>query len=316
MAQETFNLPSTFGNSNQQVFASPHSSLQFDVWMKPRGVSMVSILCVGSGGAGGAGGGHTTGSDPQGGGGGGSAGIGFHLFPACLLPDVMLVHVAKGGLNIGGGHGSPGDTSYVCITPVAATVAAEIVAISSDPSTPAAGGIFTTAAATGGAGASAATTAMAIYSCLGVCNWTAGTQGATGGNNVAGANVTVMTGLNVCGGAGGGGNYTTGTGGNVTGAGSFPSVLGGGTVNTGVFGSGGFVMRLPGLQYEPNSAGSFRACGGCGGGPRTGGVLPVAGYGGNGSIGCGGGGGGGASVGGFRGLGGDGGNGLVVIAAW
>jgi hypothetical protein len=103
------------------------------------------------------------------------------------------------------------------------------------------------------------------------------------------------------GGAGGAGHRPNATynGGNVTGNGRLPTVLGG----TGPGGAGGHGLTI----FNP-----FMSCGGGGGASSFTGTIS-GGPGGNGGLGSGGGGGGAGSTGG---LGGRGGDGFVIITTW
>jgi hypothetical protein len=318
-----FDIPSENPRALVSTFVTGQQtgSTEFFTWMRPRGISMVSILCVGGGAGGGGGRGGAAASNRSGGGGGGSAGIGTYLFHACLLPDVLQVHVGIGGAGGAGGssangsNGSNGGISYVAFDFVSASTPQEIIAISSSgEASGGTGGGTTTGAAGAGAVAAATTTdqisSVAVCSTLGLSNWIAGQAGGAGSNTTPGS-ITAMTNLPLTGGAGGGGVNTANTqsaGGGVTAASTFPAVTGGAVATDG---KAGLQFNYPGLQYSPYANGIFRACGGSGAGGNSGGTGNIGGL---GSFGCGGGGGsGGTTVGG---AGGAGGNGIVIITAW
>jgi hypothetical protein len=319
-----FDTPSENPQSLVSVFFAEQQtgSTEFIAWTRPRGISMVSILCVGGGAGGGGGRGNITFfSSRSGGGGGGSGGIGCYLFQACLLPDVLFVHVGLGGAGGAGGssangsNGSNGGISYVAFDMVSASTPQEIIAISSSGEASGGTGGGTTTG-TGGAGAAAAATAtnlisnVAVCSTLGLSHWMAGQAGGAGSNTTPGS-VTAMTGLPLTGGGGGGGvniGNTQVAGGGITASSTFPAVAGGAIASNG---KDGLQFWYPGLQYSPYANGVFRSCGGSGAGGNSG---TPGNIGGNGAFGCGGGGGGGATTTG--GAGGAGGNGIVIITAW
>lgn len=63
-------------------------------WVKPRGISMVHILCLGQGGNGAS---ATAGATSAGGAGGGSGAQSSLLIPARMLPDILYVSGGAGG---------------------------------------------------------------------------------------------------------------------------------------------------------------------------------------------------------------------------
>jgi len=73
------------------------------VWVKPQGITMLQITCIGGGGGGGGGIPRTSAQSGGGGGGGGSASISRIIIPAMYLTDTLGVIVGKGGA--GGNYG-------------------------------------------------------------------------------------------------------------------------------------------------------------------------------------------------------------------
>lgn len=284
-------LPTATGNSDVQIFAgqSTVAGGAWVPWIKPRGKSMIDILLIGKGGNGGLG---VVGANSvsAGGGGGGSGGQTRLTMPLALLPDTLW-------LSLAGQSATTTLASYIAIAPplgagggVPTPNDCLMTANGGGNGGNGAAGVGGTA---GGAGAIAAVTVMPIgwaYSSV-----LAGAAGIAGGAAVAGANLTLpITGLLVCGGTGGGGlpaAAATGTnGGSITGAGSWPTLLGGVGSATATVpaqdGNGGLQPQKFGRWY-----------GGTGGASTHGTALTtglVGSYGGNGAYGCGGGGNGGA----------------------
>ena len=258
-------------------------------WIKPQGITMVSITAIGAGGGGG--GGATSGF---GGGGGGSGGITKLTIPEMFITDSLIIRVGTGGAGgtTGGGTGGNGLPTFVD-QPVPGNGDIYTSVINASGGTGAVG-------ATGGVGATAAAVGNSLYSNLGI--WMAlGGQGGGIGNTFDGVSVIYgVTGLPITGGAGGGGVDETVPyfGGSITGAGFVPTNpgdVGGSGGNKGVF-----------------SLTPFYSTGGSGGR----GMIFGSSVGGNGNIGSGGGGGGGAEFPGTGGTGGQGGDGLVIIQCW
>ena len=77
-------LPPQFTSDVQMFFANTNATTQWQQWIKPKGVTMVHILCIGAGGGGG--GGQSASGNKGGGGGGGSGAIGSLIIPAIFLP--------------------------------------------------------------------------------------------------------------------------------------------------------------------------------------------------------------------------------------
>lgn len=272
------------------TYSAPHGGANdWVAWEKPAGISLVEILCVGSGSAGGAGSILVT----NGGGGGASAGVARWAGSAKFLPDRLFLRVALGGpWNTVTGNGTDGSLSYVSVQP--STTAANVLLISG---TLAAGG-----AANGdgsgfpGSPGTVATAAVCTLSSYGVVSFIAGQGGGSGTG--AGSHDQTMLVMPV--GAGAGGGAPTEAGGSCVGAGPLVTVPGG-VGTTGGNGSSGYTLKMP-----------FCSTGGSGGG---GGVLVNGGLGGAGGIGAGGGGGGASMTGLVAGPGGRGGDGLIVIWA-
>ena len=128
------------------------------VWIKPPGATMVSIMCMGSGGTGGDGTATYLGDPPSavatGGTGGASGAVTRLVIPAMFLPDVLYVQVSSGGAP-----------SYVSIYP---STTLQYVVLTS-------GGAATTSAAT------AAAASSMVWGNLGVWSSIAGTISATWG---------------------------------------------------------------------------------------------------------------------------------------
>ncbi len=269
-------------------------------YIKPRGASMYSIFCLGSGGGGGAGFTGAAGT-ARGGGGGGSSGACTRLIiPVVFLPDVIYVNVGRGAAA-----GNVGPASFVS-TEAYQTATGYLVTVSGS------GGANNGGAGTGSAGGSGGSAAIASVASdamghgYGTFNALGGRAGTAGGahTGAAGANTAWGSGgIFVTGGAGGGGTPTANTdfaGGEISNGGKVPTLSGG--IAAAGAGQSGFEFRPPFL---------FASTGGSGGG--TAGAAGTAGSGGAGGVGSGGGGGGGGVTGGAGGRGGDG---LVIITWW
>lgn len=271
-------------------------------WSKPRGISMVSIFCVGSGAGGGAG--YSAASNlVRGGGGGGSCG-GVVRFtgPAFLLPDLLYILVGSGvpGGQSSGNAGTSGNLSYVAVAP---SITGANVIVASGGTAPGGGGAGSTTA--GGVGSTGNNFAIVNGSFaaqglfLSQASIAGGASGAVTGAN--GVSVTALASHILTGGGGGGslaaGSNTDYNGGNITGAGLLPTISGGAPATNG---ADGLTLWKP-----------FCAEGGGGGG--TSGASGTGGAGGRGGIGSGGGGGGAGVTGG---AGGNGGDGIVIITFW
>lgn len=302
---------------DRQIFTIPSTvtNLQWHTWIKPRGFSMMYVLCVGGGGGGG--GGFTRAAAAAGGGGGGGAGASVSTF-ACaldLIPDRLFVQVGAGGGGVGSGGGTAGSgmLSQVAIAPDNSTVL-NILVQSGGATLPGGGGTGT-GAAVGAAGVvpTVATIAVMPLATIGVYNFIVGQVGTAGGAIAGGAGTAqtfATTGV-LCMGATGGGGTTSAdfAGGAITAvAGSLISDWRPQNAAAGTFdGSGGFNL---GINAGIGPTGPFFSYPGLGGGSSNAGA---GGQGGNGAYGSGGGGGGSGTTGGTGGRGGDG---IVIITCW
>lgn len=297
----------TSTKADVQVFncGASGSGVGWQTWFKPRGVSMLHILCIGAGGNGGAGAVGAA-STAAGGGGGASGAQASLVVPAIFLPDALYLSVSPGA----------GFSTNISIYPSAVDLSALVLGCASGGNANAA-----SAGTGGGGGGAAAVPAIGSMRLAGLGFYTllAGQAGITGGAAIAGAALTIpTTGLLVTGGTGGGGvgnGTSTGfAGGAFTVVGTFPPQRGGippgsQTVPAGD-GSNGYDWVIPGLGYSYGGTGGAST-----GGAATGAGLK-AGMGGAGGVGCGGGGGGGGFTGSTQGLGGRGGPGQIIITAW
>lgn len=308
-----FNLPPEYEN-NVSLFTLPNVGVDlkgFQVWKKPKGMSMVWILMIGGGGGGGGGFTRTAGSAGGGGGSGACSGIARYLMPAVFLPEQLFIQVGRGG--IGGAPSAAGDgglNSYIYTSPNSQSTI-NLIAQSNNNS-PGGGGAGTAGAGgTAGAVPTVATNSPFNLS-YAITAFQVGLVGVVGGaqTGAAGGNTTtVWANYLACPGASGAGCTTTDfNGGRIVasgqpefinwnipnGADMIPQAVG-----AGVNGSNGLQFFKPLVQT-----------GGGGGASNNSGQ---AGVGGNGGIGCGGGGGGAGATGG---RGGNGGSGMVLIIAW
>lgn len=264
------------------------------IWVKPNNCTMAYILTIGAGGGGGGGG--VSISTSAGGGGGGGGAITNIIIPLSLLPDVLYLTVTVGGTGgVSGGSGNNSGFPTVTISGNATAPQDYIVS----PGGGSGGG--NTSGAAGSAG-TVSTAASASFQHLGCFSAYAGVAGVAQNTNII-----ALASSPVSGGAGGGSQTVSGSvdnpGGNITGAGIYPTISGGAGSTVGNASPGGSA-----LQYIFNN---LISAGGSGGG---GSVLGTGGAGGNGGIGCGGGGGGAGTVAG--GNGGVGGPGMAIIACW
>jgi hypothetical protein len=274
-------------------------------WIKPMGITMVSITAIGAGGGGGGGTTAAVTAARSGGGSGGSGAITILIIPEMFITDSLDIKIGIGG-NGGvssGGAGTNGGNTYVDMVTKGNGGLATVPGGVGYTSLIVASGGTASPGTSNGTGGPIAVISDALYSSMGI--WFAG-SGAAG--VVAGASVTYgSTGIPLVGGAGGGGmaaNITAASdGGTITGQAEFiPSNIGG---LAGARGNNGIFNLKP-----------FFSLGGSGGG--GGGTTPNSGgNGGNGAPGCGGGGGGGGTTPtGVGGTGGRGGDGLVIINCW
>ena len=296
----------------RQVFKSGGSN-DWQVWNKPHNCKFVHIFCLGGGGGGGGGHAAGAGTGRRGGGGGGSAAYVNALFPATYLPDTLYLQVGPGGAGGAGGvgaNGATGSLSYVSIQPN--TTAANILLQSG--SVAARGGVAgTTNPSTGGAASTIWVSASTNILIFGLIVPVVGQAGGTGIALTAATSITI-SGILTGGAPGAGTNGGTSLkGGDITGTGSVPTVLGGpagGSSTSTVAGGAGstYVSCYP-SDSTTYSVENFFLAGGSGGGSSDGGT---GGAGGNAIYG-GGGGGGGAGITNGAGPGGKGGDGLIII---
>lgn len=293
-------------DSKVQIFNRPSTvtNIEWMTWLRPRGVTMASVFCIGGGGGGGGG---FTGAASSARGGGGSGGSSGHARGVLFLNQLerLYIQVGAGGVGVGsgGGQAPSGVLSWVGVFPD--TTSQNMICQSG--AVAATGGTTGTGAAGGAAGAASTvgTIANANFSSLGAFLFIAGQVGVSGGSQ-AGANGTGITFQNnglIC---------TSGTGGGGTTSADFQGGAFAALANT----------YISEQRPATPAAGSFDGSGGAaiwnppyffGGGGGSSSNTGVGGKGGNGAHGGGGGGGGGGTTGG---RGGDGGNGLVIITCW
>jgi hypothetical protein len=317
---DLFNFPQNT-RGDLQVFTSDNQSQNWQSWVKPRGVTMCHMICIGGGGGGGGGYATASGMAAGGGGGGACSGIARLITPAWLLPDVLYVQVGVGGLGgmpntsslsgTSAGTGSSGSNSFVSL---GHTYAAPNVILSSNVLPPGGGG-GGTGSATGIAGSVPTIATSSVPQLLGQWSAVVGLAGVAGGaiGGGAGTSVTAWTALPLTPGAGGGTCVGSAqAGGGVTAMGTCDFGFLNFPTTAGILAPGGLAGSNNGssgvMLWQP-----FYMTGGGGGGANNSGT---GGNGGKGGIGCGGGGGGGSGAQGGGGRGGDGGEGMVLIASW
>lgn len=310
---DTLHIPNP--DANVQIFTNTLTTLnaQWQTWIKPRGIAMVSIFCMGGGGGGGGGFSGASATDRGGGGGGGSSGQVVITLPGFLLPDKLWMTIGTGGAGgaAGASGGSASARSVVLIQQNSAgsTIPNNIV-VASAPSAGSAGGGGAGTGAAGGAGGSFAdlTGASDMNWCgesifVAVQGQTGAAGGAQTGADGGAATIPVTSVLSQGGhgGAGVGTSQTEFAGGSTAPiTDSWLSEQRAAAPATGSFnGSGGPQIWKPFFSFS-----------GCGGSSSDAGV---GGSGGNGAYGAGGGGGGGGTTGG---RGGNGGTGILIFTCW
>jgi hypothetical protein len=315
--------------NNQVFFGNAAGTNDWYTWNKPKNCKYVYILAIGSGSGGGAGR-RSTSNAASGGGGGASGGITKGFFQADVLPDVLYVQVGSGGfggtgasIQANGGAGGPGKITYVAVGPNTGTA---YIVMQSGTVAATAGPGGTLSAVSGGVGE----TEWGLTGAFGNIGQMSSEPGQNGGNGTLnttnGGSITLTK--FVSGGAGGGGtsaSTSVSSGGNITGAGIVPTILGlpGVSVPASIYigpdGRAGYQTRMPGNSYTNRDPLIFT------GGAGAGGIVMNSGTGygspgGNASIGSGGGGGGGANFSNATflkaGNGGCGGDGLVIITCF
>lgn len=317
--------------SNIQVFPGTElvalgATSGWQTWVKPRGLTMAYILCVGAGGAGGAG--FTAGAAgaSPGGGGGTSGAMTSLLIPLQFLPDTLAISVGRGGQGNITGNGAAGGSTYVAFTQIdRATNVQNVICFANGGGAGNAPANGTTGGTTGTAGA-VATLATMNYAIMGACAFIAGNAGIAGGIAVASATLTIpTTGIQLTGGGGGNGLPASG---NAVASGAIIGATNTGVPNQKTIGTGAIIPGAVGGAAGSGTNGHngisylngvFYHTGGTGGtsSGNTGTSLS-GGNGGDGGLGCGGGGGGGVLTGGspVRGKGGNGGDGIAIITCF
>lgn len=316
MTLDLFNLPPTT-SANVQVFTGPVSTVtnvQWFTWTKPRGVSMIEFIGIGSGSGGGGAFSNIAGSTRGGSGGGASGGMARVLIPAIFIPDVVYLQIGAGGVggiptatNVVPALANDGTAGVITYVSVAPNTAAGNVILRSSNAAPTRGQCGSgTAAGSNGAGGTIATIANMPIAALGVYFMIAGQDGAIGAPETGANGFSVAlptTGIRAGGGAGGAGVTATDfAGGIITPIAS--TYLGQQCAAAPAAGAGGDGSGGP-MIWQP-----LFGFGGCGGSSSN---TGTGGNGGNGGYGAGGGGAGSGVTGGY---GGAGGSGLIAITCW
>ena len=148
-------------------------------WIKPRGVTMVSITAIGGGGGGGSG--FSGAGNASGGAGGGSGAITRLTIPAIYLTDSLLLTVGFGGSGGIASSGSTGGNTYVdCIGTDIGTNTGQTRVIQANGGSGGALGVAG-GASTGGAAGTAVGLTSGVYQSLGVWVSNAGQVGGGSG---------------------------------------------------------------------------------------------------------------------------------------
>ena len=256
------------------------SAILWKTYNVPSSATFLYVTLIGGGGDGRT---PTVGAATTGGGGGCSGTITKALLPVYLLPNKLYVRTGRAGDGAG---------AITYLSTENATGGQTVILSAAN------GGESTSG--TGGVAGSAFAAATGRWSGT-LALWVSQAGAAGGpGSTTNGVAVTALETLPLTGGGGGGGS-SAGTGGNVTGAGPFPTITGGASGENP--GRAGMMLRQP-----------FGGVGGSGGGGSSG-AGTGANFGGPGAIGCGGGGGGNAASG-TPGAGGKGGPGYCLIVAF
>jgi hypothetical protein len=202
--------------STQTMANSSGIAQEWTTWIKPRGAKLVYFHGAGSGGSGA--GAYNGGSD-CGGGGGGSSGNEVSLcIPACFLPDILYVQTGMGppANTASNANGINGNPTLVCIEPSTLFNPMTTVFCANGGT----GGVAPVGI-TGGLGGAAptnSTIANMLIGSKGIFTLAAGLAGTSGGaGNASGVGtagvgnnvLSVLNGLHVGMGCGGGGSGTT-----------------------------------------------------------------------------------------------------------
>lgn len=311
MQKDIFNIPPKYSGDVRVFFANTGADLKgFQQWQKPRGASIITILCIAGGGGGGGGFTRIAGAAGGGGGSGACSGITRLQAPAIFFPDVLYIQVGNGGQGgAAGAAGAAGLNSYVSTSK---SIVLPNIICASGVNAPGGGG-GGTGAAGGAAGSVPSIAATQPTSKWGYWFSDVGLVGVIGGpqTGLAGTAVTAWATIPFSPGASGAGCTTTNF------AGGAVNISGNATLdigNQGLYGVGGASLLPGGLSSGAvdgnagvNRITPFFCSGGSGGGSNNSGQ---AGNGGDGGYGSGGGGGGAGATGG---RGGNGGSGLVII---
>lgn len=294
------------GKVDFKLFYSPHENAGTTpvpfIYTRPAGAKMLFALGVAAGGGGGGGFSRTAGSAGGGGGGGCNGHITRILVPWDMIPNTLLCFVATGsagGAASTNGASITGTTAISIRSPVGATGGISNL-LSCNAGSPGTAGTGAAAGGGGAVGSAHNNTNMDWIATWGQFLSNTGTNATAGGahTGAVGVNVSFAGTIPLSGGAGGGGSTAADfAGGNITGAGPVPTILGG--QNAGDPGADGFISWK-----------QFMMTGGAGGASNNAGT---GGKGGDGAPGCGGGGGGAGVTGG---AGGRGGNGLIMLWSW
>lgn len=316
------------GNHNGPITTTGYGSRVLDtyVWTKPRGIKMISIMCLGGGGAGGLGAGGTN-IARGGGGGGGSGGLFTVMYPAKIITDKLYVTPSNGNTptNIRNGASTNDTGSFVV------DEGGNTLAIAKNGSN---GGdaVTTTAGALGAAATATVIGTDFHYAQFGIWRSYPGVAGTAGGSGTSVAATNITTAWNtypMTGGTGGGGLTSAnvaGAGGSISSS-AYPIVNvtnnAGGSVGTinGWFNLNGIITGNSGVGLAESkdffTAAFPRFCGLGGLGGSAVSASVIGNNGGDGGFGCGGGGSAATitSTGNYAwpGLGGPG---LIIISCW
>ena len=218
---DVFDLPN---NVNKQIFNAANNSASWQTWNKPKGATVAHIMCIGSGGGGGGMKNWNSSNPAAGGGGGGGAAYTIATVPLFLIPDVLYIQVAIGGIGgsspptdtfgPGGENGANGALSYVSLYP--STNMSDCLVVNGASIAGGGGGGVEDTRTGGGGGGGAALSANSTTNprYLSLCTWYSNSgQGGTvsgayfygGGGFRPAGNLTLLANGITGGGTGGGG---------------------------------------------------------------------------------------------------------------